>query len=405
MAGHNISVKWLDKLVEAKPDGDERYFWDKKQPGFGVRQSPKGQCFFLVQYRVKDSGKQRRVALGQYGTLTLDEARDRARRFVSAGKDGRDLQAERDAKAADDAQRLTLDQVAAKWIELHVKPKRSARTLYDYEKVLRAYLKPTFGKKLVADITRADVLTLHQQMKDTPKVADYAVIVGKAVVNFGTKNGFLPATLLNPFKGIELYGSEGRERFLSAAEVVRIGEALTELEAAGKVTAWAGAAIRLYIFTGTRKSEILTLQWPHVDLDQAALLLPQSKTGKRRIELNAAAIAVLKNLLRVKGNPHVIVGQKNGQHMKSLHVPWGKVCKKAEITGCRIHDLRHTFASFAASDGVSLLMIGKLLGHTVPRTTQRYAHLTEDALRRANSELGDKLAGLMGSTLGTGTSK
>ena len=109
------------------------------------------------------------------------------------------------------------------------------------------------------------------------------------------------------------------------------------------------------------------------------------------ISLNAAAVEVLKNLPRVRGNPYVIIGQKPATHMVSIATPWRRVCKKANVQGCRIHDLRHSFASFAAADGLSLQMIGKLLGHKVPATTAGYAHLAEDALRRANENLGSDL--------------
>ena len=174
---------------------------------------------------------------------------------------------------------------------------------------------------------------------------------------------------------------------------------MPELETTGLVSAWAAAALRLLIFTGARKSEILTLRWEWVNLDQAVLELPTSKTGKRRIALNAAAIHVLKRLPRVNGNPFVVVGQKPESHMVGLYAPWKRVCQKAEILACRIHDLRHSFASFAAADGLSLQMIGKLLGHRVPATTARYAHLTEDALQKANQGLGARLSELLNGSL------
>jgi integrase len=356
----------------------------------------KWEAFFVVQYRVKGTGRRRRVALGRYGALTLDEARERARKYVSAGLDGEDLYDKKQAQA----RRPTLESLAEQWLELHVRPKRAPRTVDDYEQVLRLYLRPALGGRIVEEIRRSEVLALHGRMEATPKVADYSLVVGKAIVNFGLKSGFLPEGMSNPFAGVELYGYEGRERFLSEAEVVRIGDALAALEVDGKVSPWAAAALRLLIFTGARKAEILTLQWEWVNLDQSALLLPTSKTGKRRITLNAAAIEVLRGLPRVRGNPHVIVGQKPGSHMISLAAPWRLVCEKAKIVGCRIHDLRHSYASFAAGDGLSLQMIGKLLGHKVPATTARYAHLAEDALRRANERLGTRLGRLLKGQIG-----
>jgi integrase len=389
VATATFTVKWIEGL---KPGPTERWYWDQAQRGLGLRLNKKGEAWFVVQYRVKHTAARRRVALGRYGTLTLEEAKNRARRHLSAGLDGKDLYAEGQTKAL----RLTFNRLADEWLELHVRTKRATRTVNDYENVLRRYLRPVIGARVVEDLRRTDVLMLHRRMCSTPKVANYAVIVGKAAVNFGIKQGLLPLGLHNPFAGVELYNAEGRERFLSEAELVRIGEALAELEAATKISPWAAAAVRLLIFTGARSDEILTLEWAWVKFDESALLLPKGKAGKRRIALNAAAIEVLKAIPRVRGNPYVIVGKKPGTHLVSLQKPWKIVCARAKVKDCRIHDLRHSYASFAAADGLSLHMIGKLLGHKLPTTTNRYTHLTEEALRRANDNLGERLGALLG---------
>jgi integrase len=388
VAKATFTVKWIEGLRRGPT---ERWYWDQGQQGLGLRLSTKGEAWFVVQYRVKHTARRRRVALGRYGTLTLDEAKSRARRYVSAGLDGKDLYEDRQAKA----QRPTFNDLTDQWLELHVRAKRAARTAKDYEDVLRRYVRPMLGTHAVEDIRRTDVLKLHRRMRATPKVANYAVIVGKAAVNFGVKQGLLPLGLDNPFAGVELYNAEGRERFLSEAELVRIGDTLLELEATAKISPWAAAALRLLIFTGARSDEILSLEWAWVNLDESALLLLKSKTGKRRIALNAAAVAVLKAIPRVRGNPYVIVGKKPGMHLVSLQKPWKLVCAKAKVRNCRIHDLRHSYASFAAADGLSLHMIGKLLGHKLPVTTARYAHLAEEALRRANENLGKRLGALL----------
>ena len=394
VARATFTVKWIEGL---KPGPTERWYWDQGQQGLGLRLNARGEAWFVVQYRVRHTARRRRVALGRYGTVTLDEAKDRARRYLSAGLDGKDLHVDGQAKA----QRLTFNRLTDQWLELHVRAKRATRTIKDYEDVLRRYLRPVLGTHIVEEIRRTDVLMLHRRMNATPKVANYAVIVGKAAVNFGIKQGLLPARLLSPFAGIELYGAHGRERFLSEAELARIGDALAELEAT-IVSPWAAAALRLLIFTGARSDEILKLEWAWVNFDESALLLPKSKTGKRRIALNAAAIEVLKAIPKVRRNPHVIVGKKPGKHLISLQKPWKLVCAQARVKNCRIHDLRHSYASFAAADGLSLHMIGKLLGHKVPATTARYAHLAEDALRSANESLGERLGLLLSSKVTRG---
>jgi integrase len=155
------------------------------------------------------------------------------------------------------------------------------------------------------------------------------------------------------------------------------------------------AAVRLLIFTGARMSEILTLRWEWIDLDNGLVRLPDSKTGAKTIHLSAPARAVLSALPRVKGNPYVIVGAKSGAHLVNLEKPWRRIRADAELPDVRLHDLRHSFASFGAGAGMGLPMIGKLLGHSHPQTTARYAHLDHDPVKAANEAIGRRIAAAM----------
>ena len=160
----------------------------------------------------------------------------------------------------------------------------------------------------------------------------------------------------------------------------------------------AAAAIRLLILTGARLREVLHLRWEHVDLERGLLFLPDSKTGKRTIILNAPAMAVLAGLPRIGG--YVIAGQDAGTHDEKpradLNRPWRAIVRRAGLEGVRIHDLRHTHASIGAGAGLGLPIIGKLLGHTKASTTKRYAHLDTDPLRRASDHIGTRLAAALG---------
>ena len=185
------------------------------------------------------------------------------------------------------------------------------------------------------------------------------------------------------------------ERFLSAEELERVGAALDRLEASAEGYRFPLAAIRLLILTGARRNEILTLKWSEVDLDRARLLLGDSKTGQKTIHLNEGAVAVLRALPRLRSNPYVIPGRKTGTHLANLHNAWEEVRIAAKIGECRIHDLRHSFASLAVDAGASLPMIGKLLGHSQPRTTARYAHLSDTTVRDLNERIGTIITGAM----------
>lgn len=158
------------------------------------------------------------------------------------------------------------------------------------------------------------------------------------------------------------------------------------------------AALRLLILTGARLREILHLEWSQVDFDRGLLRLPDSKTGQKTIVLNAPSLAVLTGMARV--GRYVIAGEGAGTAVEKprsdLKWPWTMITREASLEGLRIHDLRHNFAAFGAGGGMGLPIIGKLLGHTQAATTQRYAHLDADPLRRASNAIGNTLAAAMG---------
>jgi integrase len=200
----------------------------------------------------------------------------------------------------------------------------------------------------------------------------------------------------NPRKHIDKYPEEKRERFLSAAELKRVGEVLREMEAEGVELTSCIAAVRLLILTGCRLGEIMTLQWSYVDIPGKALRLPDSKTGAKVVHLGRPALDVLQKVERVDGNPWVIVGTLHGARLSDLQPFWQRVRARAGLKDVRIHDLRHTYASTAIAAGQGLSMIGKLLGHTQVQTTARYAHLAADPVVAAADQVSTRLADCLG---------
>jgi integrase len=224
----------------------------------------------------------------------------------------------------------------------------------------------------------------------------------------------------NPVRGIRRYPSRKAERFLSSAELKALGDVLTAAEKAWSayqtslatwhaggctgprpkasnevVTPTVVAAIRLLLFTGCRKSEILTLKWAHVDFERSCLRLPDSKTGSKVVLLGAPALLLLDSLPRTADNPHVLPGAKSGGHLVGLPKAWERVREASGLTDVRLHDLRHSFASAGAAVGDSLLIIGKLLGHRDAKTTARYAHLADHPLKAAADRISSAIAGAM----------
>ena len=196
----------------------------------------------------------------------------------------------------------------------------------------------------------------------------------------------------NPRKHIKKYPEKKRERFLSPAELRRVGEVLREMEQEGVELPFTIAATRLLILTGCRLGEIMTLQWEHVDIAGKALRLPDLKTGAKVVHLGQPAVDVLLKIERVEKNPWVIAGTKPGARLTDLQPFWQRVRARAGLKDVRIHDLRHTFASTAVAAGQGLPMIGKLLGHTQVQTTARYAHLAADPVKDAAEQVASNIA-------------
>jgi integrase len=405
-----ISKRSVDALF--CPEGKDRGFlWDDDLAGFGVTAFPTGRKVYVAQYR-KD-GRSRRVSIGDHGRLTPDEARSQAKKILGAVETGADpVEERRSARAV-----RTFAEIASDFITLHVAAKRKGRTAEEYATLLRAHVLPAIGSKRILDVRRADVARLHARMVEKPYQANRALALVSVVWNWAARRDEV-ALADNPAKGVERYPEHGRERFLTSEELFRLGAALARGETEGlpyvvdetKAKAkhapkpenrrvvldpFAVGAIRLLILTGARLREILDAKWSQVDLERGVIFLADSKTGKKPIYLSAAAQAVLAELPRVEGNPHIIAGAKDGAPRADLKKPWAAVCRAAGLEGVRLHDLRHSFASFGAGASLGLPIIGKLLGHSQAATTHRYAHLDTDPLRRAVDTIGETIAAAM----------
>ncbi len=251
-----------------------------------------------------------------------------------------------------------------------------------------------------------------QSMKRRDRAAARASPVGKqlrdaprrsAMFAWGIEHGLVET---NPFGGIKLNRAPVRERFLSKDEAVMFLDAIADLQSKSLLSDTFADALRLLLLTGARKTEILGLRWSEVDLLRNVLVLPPErtkaggKTGERRVSLSAPALEILSRRIArsdaempATGSFFVFPAARGDGHAIGLRRALTKVCAKANLEGLRIHDLRHSFASFAVADGASLFLIGKLLGHANARTTERYAHLSNDPLQEAADQVGRRIMG------------
>jgi integrase len=380
-----MPVRLTEALVDGLTPADrDQFLFDSLLATFGYRLTPAGRGIFFV-------GKPRRT-LGYRPPLKVAEAREQAHEMLADIRQGRDPVLEQKARRqAAAAGEITISQLAEKWMADYVRPKLRPRTVFDYERLLAQHILPALGQLSVARIDRDDAVRLHVGMARIPRRANYTASTCRALLNFAIDLGLRPPGS-NPFRRIKMYRERARERFLSEAEIAKAAEAIEQAERAGKIGPHGAAGLRLALFTGARSGEVTAIQWSHVDWERRLIRLPDSKTNEpRTIHLSEAALEVLKAVPRI--GRFVIAGAKPDEPYKNLGRAWIDIRANAGLQDVRLHDLRHSFASLAAGRGVSLQMIGKLLGHKVPATTQRYAHLARDAVAAVNDELGAAMQG------------
>jgi len=383
--------KLLKRIVEtAEPRAGEYFLWDNELPGFGLRIFPTGRRVYIVQYRT-GSRRPRRLSLGAHGVLTPEQARTQAIGVLAAVRSGIDPSAERKATRS----AITVDDLVMRFEEDHIAVRLKERTAASYKAMLHSDVLPSIGKMSITDVTRADIAKIHHEMRKTPYQANRCLCVLSKMFNLAEAWGLRPDNS-NPCRHIKKYRERKRERFLSANEMRCLGDTLRMAEEAGLCSPYAVAAFRLLILTGARLGEIRDCKWEYVHLDRGIIRLPDSKTGPKIIHLGRTAIDLLLHLPRKENNPYLICSEHHpDEPIYDLQSAWQKIRKWAGIESVRIHDLRHTFASNAVTMGMSLPMIGKLLGHTQTQTTARYAHLALDPVLEAANKVTDEMRELL----------
>ena len=374
-----------ETLVERLPvDGRDRLYMDTLLAGFGVRVTAVGTKLFIANARV--NGKPKRVTVGRFPSMSVSEARKEARPVLDAMRAGKDPHVEKEVrKQAAAAGEVTVEVFADRWLAEYVRPKLKALTIRDYERIIDKNIKPKLGARFLGSIAKSDVMTLHAAMQATPRRANYVIAVVRSLMTFAEECDLRPKHS-NPAKGIKLYRENAVERYMDEAEIGRAADAIAKCEEDGSIGPHAAAGLRLALLTGMRSGEVTAVEWSHINFARRWIRLPDSKTGAKTVHLSPAAIDVLKVVPRI--GKFVIAGAEPDTPYARLGNAWLKVRAVARLGDVRLHDMRHTFASIAAGKGMSLPMIGRLLGHRVAATTQRYAHLAVDVAAEANDVIG-----------------
>lgn len=415
-----MASKLTDKAVrdlEAPASGNKVHY-DADVKGFGCRVTSAGARAFILNYRI--GGRERRITIGSFPDWGTGGARDKAKELKRQVDNGGDPMGERHEERA----APTVNDLADRFEAEHLS-KRRAATATDYRGILKGHIRPRIGRIKVADLRHADVEKLHREIAATaPYRANRAVAVLSKMLSLAVKWEMRSD---NPAKGIEREPEQKRERFLTPAEIARLGEVLATHPERTSCN-----AIRLLLLTGARKGEMLSSTWAQFDLDRGVWTKPAASTKQakdHRVPLSAAARAILVEMHADAdaGCPYVFPGKvtldakggKAWQPLTEIKRAWLAVCVKAGLAEqvqqqdaagkpvrgndgkpcmvwqatVRVHDLRHSYASILASSGLSLPIIGALLGHTQAATTNRYAHLLDDPLRAATERVGAVVTG------------
>lgn len=374
-----FTQKAIDQLPPHPKDArsTEAEYTDTEVAGLKLLVSKSGRKFFYFRYTF--DGKKRAIKIGEHGALTVAEARKRALELRLQLDQGRDPQTE---KAEHAAMPTFADFALKEYLPYAAQHKRTSGA---DESKLRVHLLPRFGARKLDTLTTRDIQLYHGEIKTslTPATANRHLSLLSKLFKLAVQWGRLEK---NPCQGVAKFKENNqRHRYLSQEEIQRMFQAM-ESEP-NKVIV---AALKFLLLTGIRKEEGLQATWEHVDLEQGLLFLPETKSGRsRHVVLNPEAITLLQAQPRIDGNPYVFPGRVHGQPLNNPIKGFKRILAAAGIENLRIHDLRHSFASLAVNAGATLYDVQHLLGHASPQTTQRYAHLADERLRKVSGAVGE----------------
>lgn len=376
-------MKLTKKTVDAAghPNEGQVFLRDESLRGFAVRITPGSKTFILEK---EINGRVRRMTLGRYGELTVDEARKQAKEKLADIAKGRDPVAERQQRRS----APTFGELVDLYIARHLPTKKSR---INDEGLLKHHLAHWRGRTL-ASITRADIIQLHTQIgtqpstvirpghptaHPAPRLANSVLTLLSSMFNLATDWGLY--TGANPTVRIKKFPARSRDRFVTPDELPRLWAAL-----AADPSPFIRVAFLVSLLTGARRNEVLTMQWTDVDFTQGTWRIEHTKAGRvHLLPLPRPVLTHLSALPRFADNPYVFVGRWGRGHLVNVSKPWTRIKTAAGLSDVRVHDLRRTLGSWLVAAGASLPLIGKALNHSSVSTTAIYARLQLESVRTA----------------------
>ncbi len=364
------SNKLDDKMAASLPVPAKGYklYFDAQVAGFGVRVTSAGARAYILNYRAE--GVERRMTIGTVGEWQCTTARAEAKRLKRDVYHGADPLGDKQARRELPTMSTLMDDFERDYF-----PRLRPASLKPYGNAARA-IRAEWKNKPVVELRPADVDAFHARLsRRAPVLANLSLSVLSRALSLAVRWGW---TAQNVARGVERNPEVARERYLSPAEIATLSGVLAKFP-----DRTIANVVRLLMLTGARKGEVLSMRWEHLDLIAGVWTKPASLTKQKRahrIPLSAAAVAVLTGIDQT--SEHVFPS-KQGKALVSIQRPWAAICNACGFTDVRVHDLRHTYASVLVQSGLSLVIVGKLLGHSSPQITARYAHLSDDPLREA----------------------
>ena len=383
------AFKLTKRFLEAVELKEKPYdIWDSEVKGFLATISPSGRKTFSFRYYDLHK-KNQRIKIGIFGNITCEEAKDIARGFAGDLAKGIDIKIQKETAKASQQGLMGFTEFFERFTRNHRLIHHKEATIKGGEYMVKLYILPFFGQKKLQEINTADIVEFKEFLRKVPGSYNKSFVLLHKAFELAELWGLRPKNS-NPCRGIQKYPEKKKERFLTKEELQKLEEILEEESVLGLKSPYVLGAIKLIMYTGCRMNEVLTLQWKDVNLRERYIHLMDSKTGERFIPVNLSAQRILENLEKLENNPYVFCGGKNGsKHIVNIEKAWQKIRSRAGLQDVRIHDLRHSFASFALKQGLDLYQIAKLLGHKNIRTTTRYAHLAKEDLIKASDIVGE----------------
>lgn len=381
---NNQKVKLTKRVVEGlEADPTKRIeVWDTEVTGFFARVYPTGKKTYFLQFRNKNR-ESRKIKIGIHGSITTELAREQAIKFSLEIAGGGDPSVKIVVK---DAATHTMAELGEKYLNLHALSKKKPKGYKEDMASIQNIIVKRFGHLNVDAVTTFDLQKLHAELKDTPYKANRLRALLSKMFTLAIQWGW---RLDNPVQGVEKYQEYKRHRWLNDEELQTLWTVLETYYNQNLAD-----AIRLLILTGSRRNEVLHATWDQFDLEKGVWTKPAHSTKQKKMEhlpLSSVAIEMLKDMRLDSESPFLFPGKIEGKSMQEIKKAWDTIRKRAGFADLRLHDLRHTHASHLVSSGLSLSIVGKLLGHTQAATTQRYAHLADEPLRQAAELFGSKL--------------